>query len=104
MDIKKQRWALCTGPWTFKNEFWVFGLIEKRARPVGVVRLLGNHFYITYCEELRQLNMSHMSLYGICTEYLFNGHLIFDIKIGCMSWAHTPAHLPLVSCLDAKTI
>ena len=33
--VKKQRWALCTGPWTFKNEFWVFGLVENKLGPLG---------------------------------------------------------------------
>ena len=35
---------------------WILGVLVswKQARPVGVVRLMGNHFYITYCEEFPQ--------------------------------------------------
>ena len=33
--VKKQRWALCTGIRTFKNEFLVFGLVENELGPLG---------------------------------------------------------------------
>ena len=33
--VKKQCWALCTGIWTFKNEFLVFGLEENELGPLG---------------------------------------------------------------------
>ena len=35
LDVKKQRWALCSGLWTFKNEFWVFGIVENKLGPLG---------------------------------------------------------------------